>query len=221
MRVAVGIGSTRTARIRPRAVPARSTASFATGEEVRRFAELVSNVRDRINWIGNLVDHDWFPRGLTLVRPCRMTARISCSMAIWIAGRTPTRAIVRPNRLAADPSKFPWRTSQIAGANPPSDVQRPAALCAPVNGRVPDMRPSIAHADVSVVTVTHRACHAQQAVAAGVASRQAFEGVRRPRAATRSWATDSGDHGCGSGRNDGGGPGIGRIRTRNRPNQAR
>ncbi len=159
---------------------------FVSAPECRRFAELAPEARDRLDWLEQGVDLERFSPNAVLDNPYPDAAPrlvFTGNMDYWpnadaaiffarevmplLRGRTPAPCFV------------------VVGANPTADVRVLAALPdIEVTGRVPDVRPYVAHAVVSVAPlrlargIQNKVLEAMALARPVVASPQAFEGVR-------------------------------------------
>jgi sugar transferase (PEP-CTERM/EpsH1 system associated) len=159
---------------------------FVSEPECRRFAELAPETQGRLDWCENSVDLEHFSPEAALDNPYpdpaprlvftgNMDYWPNAEAAIFFArevmpllrGRVPTPRFV------------------IVGANPTPTVRALAALPrVAVTGRVPDVRPYVAHAAVSVAPlklargIQNKVLEAMALGRPVVASPQAFEGVR-------------------------------------------
>jgi len=159
---------------------------FVTEQETIRFGELAPESRDRIDWLEQGVDLDRFSPAQTFENPYpdaaprlvltgNMDYRPNADAAVWFA-----RDILPLLRHRQPPPRF-----VIVGANPSPDVTALAQLPdVQVTGRVPDVRPYVAHA-AAVVAPLRMARGIQNKVLEGMAlarpvivTPQAFEGVR-------------------------------------------
>ncbi|MDE2008185.1 MAG: TIGR03087 family PEP-CTERM/XrtA system glycosyltransferase [Rhodospirillales bacterium] len=169
-----------------RAAMACDVTFFVSEPETRRFAELAPETRDRITWVENGVDLEGFSPAHAFDRPFaepgphlvftgNMDYWPNADAVAWFAAEVLPLLRRRPA-----PPEF-----HIVGANPGPDVRRLAALPGVrVTGRVPDVRPYVAHADVSVSPlrmargIQNKVLEAMALGRPVVASPQAFEGVR-------------------------------------------
>jgi sugar transferase (PEP-CTERM/EpsH1 system associated) len=168
-----------------RAAAAFDCSIFVSVEEARRFAELAPEVAGRIDWVGNGVDLACFDPALSYPRPYgeapaivftgTMNYRPNVEAVCWFA------AEVMPLLRACHPAP----QFHIVGANPAPAVQALAALPdVHVTGTVPDVRPYVAHAAVSVAPlriargIQNKVLEAMAMARPVVASPEAFEGVR-------------------------------------------
>jgi sugar transferase (PEP-CTERM/EpsH1 system associated) len=153
--------------------------------EVRRFLELAPETEGRVVAVENGVDLERFAPGLNLDSPYpepgphvvfvgNMDYWPNADAAVWFA-----REVLPLVRAALPGARF-----HAVGANPGPDVQALASLPGvQVTGRVPDVRPYVAHAG-AVVAPLRIARGIQNKVLEGmamarpvVATPQAFEGV--------------------------------------------
>ena len=159
---------------------------FVSEPEARRFIELAPEAADRADWVENGVDLDGFSPahafpnpyatpGPHLVFTGNMDYWPNADAVAWFA----TEVLPLLRRRPAPPE------FHIVGANPGPEVRRLAALPGVhVTGRVPDVRPYVAHADVSVSPlrmargIQNKVLEAMALARPVVASPQAFEGVR-------------------------------------------
>jgi len=155
--------------------------------ETQRFLELAPETEGRVTWVENGVDLDGFSPshvfdspfagrpGPHLVFTGNMDYWPNADAVAWFAAEVLPRLRARP----APPS------FHIVGANPGPEVrrlaERPGVF---VTGRVPDVRPYLAHADVSVSPlrmargIQNKVLEAMAMGRPVVASAAAFEGVR-------------------------------------------
>ncbi|HEX5326391.1 MAG TPA: TIGR03087 family PEP-CTERM/XrtA system glycosyltransferase [Acetobacteraceae bacterium] len=159
---------------------------FVTEAEARRFAELAPETADRLTWIEMGVDLVQFSPGLAFVSPYdgpgphlvftgNMDYWPNADAVTWFADQVmPMLGRSRPG------VQF-----HIVGNNPGQDVLRLKQLAGVhVTGRVPDVRPYVAHATVSVSPlrmargVQNKVLEAMAMGTPVVASPQAFEGLR-------------------------------------------
>ena len=158
---------------------------FVSEQECRRFAELVPEARDRIDRLEQGVDLQQFSPDAVLDNPYpdaaprlvftgNMDYWPNADAAIFFARE------VMPLLRGRDPApRF-----VIVGANPTPEVQALAGPDVQVTGRVPDVRPYVAHAAVSVAPlrlargIQNKVLEAMALGRPVVASPQAFEGVR-------------------------------------------
>lgn len=159
---------------------------FVTEAEARRFTELAPEVADRVDWVEMGVDleefsptHDlpnpYSTEGPHLVFTGNMDYWPNADAACWFAAEV--LPLLRRRAVAPE--------FHIVGANPGPEVRRLTALPGvEVTGRVPDIRPYVAHANVSVSPlrmargVQNKVLHAMAMGRPVVASSQAFEGIR-------------------------------------------
>lgn len=155
--------------------------------EARRFMELAPEAAGRVTWVENGVDLDGFSParafdspfagqpGPHLVFTGNMDYWPNADAVTWFAAE-----VLPLLRTRAAPPSF-----HIVGANPGPEVTRLARLPGVfVTGRVPDVRPYLAHADVSVSPlrmargIQNKVLEAMAMGRPMVASAAAFEGVR-------------------------------------------
>lgn len=154
--------------------------------ECRRFEALAPELAGRVQPVENGVDLDFFAPDLALVSPyagparrCVFTGTMdywpNADAAIWFA------EVVLPLLRA----RVPGAEFVIVGANPSPRVRALAALPGvSVTGRVADVRPYVAHADVAVAPlriargIQNKVLEAMALATPVVASPQAHEGVR-------------------------------------------
>lgn len=166
-----------------RAAAACDAAFFVTQAEARRFAELAPEVADRLDHVECGVDLGFFSPDHVFPSPYPGPARRAvfignmdywpnADAAAWFATEILPRIAPRP--------EF-W----IVGANPGPETRRLAELPGVhVTGRVADVRPYLAHADVSVSPlriargIQNKVLEAMAAGRPVVASPGAFEGIR-------------------------------------------
>jgi sugar transferase (PEP-CTERM/EpsH1 system associated) len=159
---------------------------LVTEEETRRFAELAPETSDKLTWIQMAVDTARFSPEIVFESPYEGVGPhlvFTGNMDYWpnadaVAWFTASVLPMIRNRL-------PGAQFHIVGANPGPDVLRLAKLPGVhVTGRVPDVRPYVAHADVSVAPlrmargIQNKVLEAMALGRPVVASPQAFEGVR-------------------------------------------
>ena len=159
---------------------------FVTEQETKRFCELAPESAEKSTWIEMGVDLESFAPGRNLETPYKdpgphlvftgsMDYRPNAEAAIWFA------------REALPLLRTDWPGAQfhVVGNRPRRDVlalkKRPGVH---VTGGVPDIRPYVAHADVSVSPlrmargVQNKVLEAMALGKPVVASPQAFEGIR-------------------------------------------
>ena len=159
---------------------------FVSEPETRRFAELAPEARDRLDWLEQGVDLERFSPDAALDNPYsdagprvvftgNMDYWPNADAAIFFA-----REVMPLLRGRAPAPRF-----VIVGANPAPEVRALAELPGvEVTGRVPDVRPYVAHAAVSVAPlrlargIQNKVLEAMALGRPVVASPQAFEGVR-------------------------------------------
>ena len=159
---------------------------FVSEPETRRFAEVAPETKDRITWVENGVDLAGFSPvhvfaspyadpGPHLVFTGNMDYWPNADAVIWFA----TEVLPLLRRRSPAPAFV------IVGANPGPEVRRLAGLPGvTVTGRVADVRPYLAHADVSVSPlriargIQNKVLEAMAMGRPVVASPGAFEGVR-------------------------------------------
>ena len=168
-----------------RATMAADLALLVSEAECRRFAALAPGTAGRVFAVQNGVDLEYFHPGHAFPSPYPDTApRVvftghmdyppNAEAAVWFAGQ------VMPLLRAAHPALG----FVVVGANPTLAVQALAALPdVVVTGRVADVRPYVAHADVAVAPlriargIQNKVLEAMAMGRPVVASPQAFEGV--------------------------------------------
>ncbi len=159
---------------------------FVTEEETRRFAELAPETADRLTWIEMGVDMDRFSPAIAFGSPYsgagphlvftgNMDYWPNADAVIWFVNQ-----VLPQLRARLADVQF-----HIVGNNPGPEVKRLARHAGvEVTGRVPDTRPYIAHADVSVSPlrmargVQNKVLEAMALARPVIASPQAFEGIR-------------------------------------------
>lgn len=159
---------------------------FVSPQETARFAELAPETASRVHAVENGVDLDRFSPvqsydtpfdtpGPHLVFTGNMDYWPNADAVAWFA------AEVMPALRAAHPGLH----FHVVGANPGPDVLRLAAQPGVhVTGRVPDVRPYVAHAHICVAPlriargIQNKVLEAMAMARPVVASPQAFEGVR-------------------------------------------
>ena len=159
---------------------------FVSPQEVARFAELAPETASRVHAVENGVDLERFSPALQFERPFNdagphlvftgnMDYWPNADAVIWFANS------VMPLLRAARPGlQF-----HVVGANPGPDVQRLTSLPGvSVTGRVPDVRPYVAHATAAVAPmriargIQNKVLEAMAMARPVVATPGAFEGVR-------------------------------------------
>ncbi len=159
---------------------------FVSPQEAARFAELAPETASRVHAVENGVDLDRFSPTLAFDTPFdtpgphlvftgNMDYWPNADAVIWFA------AEVMPILRAARPAlQF-----HIVGANPGPEIRRLATQPGiHVTGRVPDVRPYVAHADACVAPlriargIQNKVLEAMAMARPVIASPQAFEGVR-------------------------------------------
>jgi sugar transferase (PEP-CTERM/EpsH1 system associated) len=169
-----------------RAAAAADLALLVSEPECRRLETLAPELAGRVRPVENGVDLAYFAPESGLPSPYAGAARRcvfagtmdywpNADAAIWFAGQ------VLPLLRAHDPAvQF-----IVVGANPSPPVRALAGLPGvTVTGRVPDIRPYVAHADVAVAPlriargIQNKVLEAMALGTPVVASPQAFEGVR-------------------------------------------
>ena len=169
-----------------RAAMACDATLFVSPQEATRFAELAPETASRVHAVENGVDLDRFsptPQyptpfdtpGPHLVFTGNMDYWPNADAVIWFA--TEVMPQLRTTR--------PTIEFHIVGANPGPETLRLATLPGVrVTGRVPDVRPFLAHADVCVAPlriargIQNKVLEAMAMARPVVASQGAFEGVR-------------------------------------------
>lgn len=159
---------------------------FVSVQEAARFAELAPETAARLRAVENGVDLQRFspdlkfdsPFGTTgpnLVFTGHMDYWPNADAVTWFANDV----------LPSLREHHPGLRFHIVGANPKPEVQRLASIPGvAVTGRVPDVRPYVAHADVSVAPlriargIQNKVLEAMAMARPVVASPDAFEGVR-------------------------------------------
>ena len=159
---------------------------FVSPQEAARFAELAPETAARVHAVENGVDLDRFSpaasydppfdtAGPHLVFTGNMDYWPNADAVTWFAQDVLPR--IRASR--------PDTCFHVVGANPGPEVQRLATLPGVhVTGRVPDVRPYVAHADVCVAPlriargIQNKVLEAMAMARPVVASPGAFEGVR-------------------------------------------
>ena len=158
---------------------------FVSEEEKERFADLAPECAERLGWVDNGVDLRSFAPSAehpdpfmgdapALVFTGTMDYRPNIDAVCWFA-----REVMPLLRTRRPAPRF-----HIVGANPGSEVEALTALPdVRVTGRVPDVRPYLAHAAVAVVPlriargIQNKLLEAMAIGRPAVASPQAFEGV--------------------------------------------
>ena len=159
---------------------------FVSPQEAARFAELAPETAARVHAVENGVDLDRFSPALSFDTPFaqpgphlvftgNMDYWPNADAVQWFA------ADVMPGLRAAHPGlQF-----HVVGANPGPETRRLASLPGVhVTGRVADVRPYVAHADICVAPlriargIQNKVLEAMAMARPVIASPQAFEGVR-------------------------------------------
>jgi polysaccharide biosynthesis protein PslH len=154
--------------------------------ECRRLAELAPELRDRLDWLEQGVDVDFFSPDAAPGNPYPDPAPrvvFSGNMDYW---PNADAAIFFANEvMPLLRNRTPAARFIVVGANPTADVRALAALPdIEVTGRVADVRPYVAHAAVSVAPlriargIQNKVLEAMALARPVVASPGAFEGVR-------------------------------------------
>ena len=159
---------------------------FVSEPECRRFGELAPETQDRIDWCENSVDLERFSPDVALDNPYPDLAPrlvFTGNMDYWPNADAViffAREVMPRLRERNPAPRF-----VIVGAIPAPEVRALAALPGvDVTGRVPDVRPYVAHAAVSVAPlrlargIQNKVLEAMALGRPVVASPQAFEGVR-------------------------------------------
>ena len=168
-----------------RAAAAFDLTLFVSPAERDRFVELAPEAAGRADWLENGVDLDRFDPSVPRERPFgpapalvftgTMDYRPNVEAVTWFAQEV--MPILRRRNPAPE--------FHIVGANPAPSVAALASLPGVhVTGRVPDVRPYLAHADVAVAPlriargIQNKVLEAMSMARPVVASPQAHEGVR-------------------------------------------
>ncbi|MGC8477135.1 MAG: TIGR03087 family PEP-CTERM/XrtA system glycosyltransferase, partial [Acetobacteraceae bacterium] len=156
---------------------------FVTAAEARRFGELAPEVADRLDHVECGVDLGFFSPAHEFPSPYPASARravFTGNMDYW-----PNADAVSWFATEILPRITPRPEFWIVGANPGPAVRRLAGLPGVhVTGRVADVRPYLAHADVSVSPlriargIQNKVLEAMAAGRPVVASPGAFQGIR-------------------------------------------
>jgi len=159
---------------------------FVSQQECDRFIQLAPETASRVHAVENGVDLDRFSPDQAFDTPFRTEGPhlvFTGHMDYW-----PNADAVRWFKAAVFPlvqTRYPTAEFHVVGANPGADVVRLADTPGVhVTGRVPDVRPYVAHADACVVPlriargIQNKVLEAMAMGRPVVASRQAFEGVR-------------------------------------------
>ena len=159
---------------------------FVSQPETRRFAELAPELRDRLDWLEQGVDIDRFSPDAALDNPYPDPAPrlvFTGNMDYW--PNTDAALFFAREVMPLLRDRTPSPRFVIVGANPTPEVRALADLPdVQVTGRVPDVRPYVAHAAVSVAPlrlargIQNKVLEAMALARPVVASPQAFEGVR-------------------------------------------
>ena len=158
---------------------------FVSCPEAQRFIELAPESRERVGWLANGVDLDMFspkhsfpsPFGQTvanLVFTGTMSYWPNIDAVTWFVDTVlpiirSSRPMVHFHIVGASPSRSVSRLSQTPGVS--------------VTGRVPDVRPFLAHADVAVAPlrlargIQNKVLEAMAMGRPVVATPEAFEGI--------------------------------------------
>ena len=164
---------------------------FVSEAECRTFLALAPWAAERCDWFDNGVDAAYFapdpsfaspysPGGPVVVFTGTMDYRPNVDAVVGFARTVlPLLQAARPDPRGAAPLRF-----AIVGANPAPAVRRLAALPGvTVTGRVPDVRPYLAHAAVAVAPLTiargiqNKVLEAMAMARPVVATPQALEGI--------------------------------------------
>lgn len=166
-----------------RAAAACDATFFVTQAEARRFAELAPEVADRLDHVECGVDLGFFSPDHVFPSPYPGPARRAVfigNMDYWPNADAAAWFATEILPLIAPRPEF-W----IVGANPGPETRRLAEVPGVhVTGRVADVRPYLAHADVSVSPlriargIQNKVLEAMAAGRPVVASPGAFEGIR-------------------------------------------
>ena len=166
-----------------RAAAACAATFFVTKAEASRFAELAPEVADRLDYVECGVDLGFFSPGHVFASPYPGPARravFTGNMDYW-----PNADAVAWFATEILPRIAPRPEFWIVGANPGPETRRLAELPGVhVTGRVADVRPYLAHADVSVSPlriargIQNKVLEAMAAGRPVVASPGAFQGIR-------------------------------------------
>jgi polysaccharide biosynthesis protein PslH len=169
-----------------RAASACDVTFLVTEPETRRFAELAPEAADRLTWIEMGVDLDRFSPSLDFESPYQGDGPhivFTGNMDYWPNADAVTW--FTDEVLPSLRQRWPGVQFHIVGNNPGAEVRelgkRPGVR---VTGFVPDVRPYLAHAAVSVSPlrmargVQNKVLEAMAMCCPVVASRQSFQGVR-------------------------------------------
>ena len=159
---------------------------FVSEAEARRFAALAPESRDKIGWLENGVDADWFSPDLGFQSPFApdtINLVFTGTMSYWPNGDAVTwfaREVMPLLTGSGRPMHF-----HIVGAKPSRGVQQLARMPqVHVTGRVADVRPYLAHADAVVAPlrvargIQNKVLEAMAMARPVVATPEAFEGLR-------------------------------------------
>jgi len=159
---------------------------FVSEPECRRFGELAPETQGRIDWCENGVDLESFSPAAGLANPWPDPAPrlvLTGNMDYW--PNADAAVFFAREVMPLLRGRNPAPRFVIVGANPTADVRALAHLPGvEVTGRVPDVRPFVAHAAVSVAPlrlargIQNKVLEAMALGRPVVASPQAFEGVR-------------------------------------------
>jgi sugar transferase (PEP-CTERM/EpsH1 system associated) len=159
---------------------------FVSQPECRRFAELAPEVSDRLDWLEQGVDLERFSPDAALDNPYKDPAPrlvFTGNMDYW--PNADAALFFAREVMPLLRSRTPAPRFVVVGANPPADVRALATMPdVEVTGRVPDVRPYVAHAAVSVAPlrlargIQNKVLEAMALARPVVASPGAFEGVR-------------------------------------------
>lgn len=159
---------------------------LVTRPEAEHFAQLVPEAREKIDWVEQGVDLDAFSPAAVLASPFpgsgpnlvfvgNMDYRPNAEGAVWFARE------VFPLVRAQVPAAQFW----IVGGNPVEEVRALAGIDGiHLTGRVPEVQPYVAHADVSVCPllmargIQNKVLEAMAMARPVVATPPAYEGVR-------------------------------------------
>ena len=159
---------------------------FVSEAEAKRFTALAPESQDRVGWLDNGVDVDRFSPAQTFPNPFPQgftTVVFTGTMNYWPNVDAVTWFV--DTILPLVRQRYPLVHFYIVGAAPSRAVlrlrQTPGVV---VTGRVPDVRPFLAHADVAVAPlriargIQNKVLEAMAMARPVVATREAFEGLR-------------------------------------------
>jgi sugar transferase (PEP-CTERM/EpsH1 system associated) len=175
-------------RFERRAAAAFDATVFVSRAEARSFCDLAPEVANRVTWLENGVDADYFVPEQAYPDPYAGDSAVVVFTGAmdYFANVDAVTWFVR-NVLPAVRERIPAARFAIVGARPTSDVQRlgdePGVT---VTGRVDDVRPYLAHARLAVAPmriargIQNKVLEAMAMARPVVVSAQALEGLEWP-----------------------------------------